>query len=129
MAGRVALVQVISGDYVQTVERLRTLLPRVIEELPSPRFFGVILTVVMVMAFLAQALAERGGFDEALRLALEAIRRAEQLDPRYSLVAACLWAGRVHLRRGDLGAATRVLERSVDIARAVNAATALPSAA
>ena len=129
MTGRVALSQMFLGGYGPVIAELRSILPRVREETPKPRFFGLILTAVMILDPLAQVLAERGEFDEATLLADEAIRRAEQLDPRYSLATACYWAGRVHLRRGELARATELLERSLGVCRAVNAAAVLPLAA
>jgi len=84
---------------------------------------------VTALAFLAPPLAERGRFDEAIAAAEDALRRAEAHEPRYSLPFAAWSAGYTHLRRGDLGPATRMLELAVDRSRAAGLPIVFPVAA
>jgi class 3 adenylate cyclase/tetratricopeptide (TPR) repeat protein len=77
-------------------------------------------------AWLADVLSQLGRFDEAIGHAEAAVRIAEAADhPKPHWASRCentlyvglLDFGLVHLRRGDLPRATRVLERGLDLCR------------
>src|SRR3989442_7787466 len=64
-------------------------------------------------AVLARVLAERGVFDEADTHGQEAIRIAEALDHRYSVVVGCLDLAYLKSIRGKLSQAAGLVERAV----------------
>jgi class 3 adenylate cyclase/tetratricopeptide (TPR) repeat protein len=68
-------------------------------------------------ADLGDVLSQLGRFDEAIRHAEAAVRIAEEADHSYTLCRGLFDLGLVHLRRGDLPRATRVLERDLDLCR------------
>jgi tetratricopeptide (TPR) repeat protein len=68
-------------------------------------------------AWLADVLSQLGRFDEAIGHAEAAVRIAEAADHPNTLYVGLLDFGLVHLRRGDLPRATRVLERGLDLCR------------
>jgi tetratricopeptide (TPR) repeat protein len=62
-------------------------------------------------------LAELGRFDEAIGHAAAAVQIAETADHPFTLYIGLLSLGAVHLRRGDLPRAIRVLARGHDLCR------------
>ena len=70
-------------------------------------------------AFLADVLSQLGRFDEAIGQAEAAVQTAEAADHPGTLYSGLFYLGVVHLRRGDLPRATRVLERCPDLGRTV----------
>jgi tetratricopeptide (TPR) repeat protein len=68
-------------------------------------------------ATLADVLSELGRFDAAIGHAQAAVRVAETADHPHTLYFGLFALGLIHLRRGDLPRATRVLERSLDHSR------------
>jgi tetratricopeptide (TPR) repeat protein len=68
-------------------------------------------------AYLCRMLADLGRFDEAIGHADIAVRIAEVADHPFTLYQGLSDLGRAHLRRGDLLAATRALERCLDLCR------------
>ncbi len=124
-----AIVDFPRGEYRAAAESLRELVSELGEEGPTPRFFGINLLSATALTFLGTVLAELGEFDEALAAADEALRRAEAHEPRYGPVFATWSGGYAHVRRGELGPATRMLERSLEGARAMSANIGLPATA
>jgi tetratricopeptide (TPR) repeat protein len=84
-------------------------------DLRSVRFGTSAIQSATSGAFLADVLSELGRFDEAIGHAETAVRTAEAADHAYTLYYGLLNLGRVHLRRGDLPRATRILERGLDL--------------
>src|SRR5262249_28311789 len=78
---------------------------------------------------LARCLAELGEFEESLDAGRRAVAFAEELGSPYSMAAACSGLGHGSLVKGDLPAATRVLERACSVAREANLALYRPQAA
>jgi DNA-binding SARP family transcriptional activator len=68
-------------------------------------------------AHLAEVLSELGRFDDAIERAETSVQTAEEADNPFTLNFGLFALGRVHLRRGDLPRATRVLERGHDLCR------------
>jgi tetratricopeptide (TPR) repeat protein len=124
-----ALVHYPLGDCRLACESLEALAADLGDEDPRPRLYGIMLFSVTTLAFLAPPLAERGRFDEALAAAEEALRRAEAHEPRYSLPFAAWSSGYASLRRGDLAAATKMLELAVDGSRTAGLPILFPVAA
>jgi class 3 adenylate cyclase/tetratricopeptide (TPR) repeat protein len=109
-AGRRAL-----GDYREALPALRrslVLLP------PAARgeTFGLPgIAAVLTRSHLAWTLAELGEFDEAVRVAQEGLRLAEERRDPYSLAYALLGLGGTLVRRGQMWEAKGVLERGVGL--------------
>jgi tetratricopeptide (TPR) repeat protein len=78
---------------------------------------------------LASALAERGLFGDAVRHGQAAMELAEEVGHPYSMAVACLHAGRVHTRQGDLGRARPPLSRSCSLAQELTIGFLIPWAA
>ena len=93
------------------------------------RFGAPIVQSALARAHLADALSQIGRFDEAVRHAEEAVRIAEEADHPLSLYWGLFDLGLVSLRRGDLGRATRVLERCLDLCRTWQLVVGGPAAA
>jgi tetratricopeptide (TPR) repeat protein len=72
---------------------------------------------VLARTWLVSCLAEIGEFARAAPLAQEAVRLAEASGEPWSLVDACLGTGILHLRRGEIAAATGILSRGLDVSR------------
>jgi tetratricopeptide (TPR) repeat protein len=75
---------------------------------------------------LADVLAQLGRFHEAIGHGETAVRIAEAADHPLTLSWGLLFLGRVHLGRGDLPRATRVLERGLDLCRTWQFAVGAP---
>jgi tetratricopeptide (TPR) repeat protein len=108
----------VAGGY----QRVDELFQRILDLLAGERFrerCGLAgFPVAMSRFFWTLALAERGDFDQGMRVAEEAIRVAEVLDHPYSLVYAVRAPGRVHGAKGDFEQAIRLTEQAVEIGRA-----------
>jgi len=124
-----ALVHYPRGECRLACDELGDLAADLGDESPRPHLYGIMLFSVTTLGFLAPPLAERGRFDEALAAAAEALRRARAHEPRYSLPFAAWSSGYASLRRGDLGAATAMLELAVDRSRAAGLPIVFPAAA
>jgi tetratricopeptide (TPR) repeat protein len=77
-------------------------------------------------ADLANVLSQLGRFDEAIGHAEASVQTAEMADHSFTLYIGLFDLGRVHLRRGDLPRATRVLERCLDLCRTRQFAFGIP---
>jgi predicted ATPase/class 3 adenylate cyclase len=84
-------------------------------DLRYERFGALHNLSAMSEALFADALSERGRFDEAIKHARAAVRAAEATAHLNTVPNALLNLGRAHLRRGHLLLAIPVLERSLDI--------------
>ncbi len=81
------------------------------------RFGAPAIQSALSGASLADLLSELGRFDEAIGHAEAAVQIAEVADHPFTLYFGLFSLGLVHLRRGDLPRATRVLERCLDLCR------------
>ena len=124
-----ALVHYPKGDCREACDSLGRLAANVGEEGPRPPLYGIMLFSVTTLGFLALPLAERGRFDEAIAAAEDALRRADAHEPQYSLPFAAWTVGYVNLRRGDLGAAAKMLELAADRSRTGGLPLVFPVAA
>ncbi len=103
------------GDYPQAIAFARRNVVSLEGDLIHERFGMALLPSVYSRSVLVSALAEVGAFVEGSARGAEGIRIAEAVDHPYSLVFACLGAGRLYLRKGDLSEAISVLERGVTV--------------
>jgi tetratricopeptide (TPR) repeat protein len=114
------------GDYRQAVDCGQKILHWLEGDLSRQRFDQATYPAVYARWFLADSLAERGEFDEAIARGQEAVRIAEAVDHPYSLVVACLSLGYAYGVKGELGHAVRLLERGLAAAEDWNFALLSP---
>ena len=111
------------GDYRRAAEHERRAAEFPRDE-PAPGGFGPTQAGspagfrAVSLGWLARCLAEIGEFDEGIALGREAVRLAEEIHRPYTLVSACWGLGYLHGVRGDLDAATLLLDRALTAARA-----------
>src|SRR2546428_345315 len=80
-------------------------------------------------SWLGRCLGEMGQFSEGESVALEGLRRAEDLDHPLSVVIACFGLGRVYLLQGVVPKAIATLERGLQLARSLAFEAWLPLSA
>jgi class 3 adenylate cyclase/tetratricopeptide (TPR) repeat protein len=122
------------GDYRRAAEVLRAVVHAPEPEWPTGAFGGMVIGSwaafqAITLAWLARCLTEMGEFEEALDAGTRALAVAEDVGSPYSLTVACLGLGYSSLGKGDLDAATRVLERAHSLAREARLALLRPQAA
>ena len=105
------------GEFSDAVTLLERNVVALKGDLRAERFGAPAIQSAASGAWLADALSELGRFDEAIGHAEAAAKIAEAADHPYTLYFGLSSLGRVHLRRGDLPRATRVLERGLDHCR------------
>jgi tetratricopeptide (TPR) repeat protein len=105
----------IIGDYGRATDHCRRNVATIKRELTYERLGLTGLPSVLSRIWLAWALAERGEFAEAMKHARDALSVAEAADQPYSMAAACLGIGEVHLVQGALEQAVPVLERAIGV--------------
>jgi class 3 adenylate cyclase/tetratricopeptide (TPR) repeat protein len=108
------------GNYPKAVEALRRNLLPLDSPVVRERFGGTALPFAYSRTSLALALAERGGFVEAVVRCTEAIHIAEAVGHAYSVAVTYRGMGLLHLMRGDLHQATLALEHALEICRGVD---------
>jgi tetratricopeptide (TPR) repeat protein len=86
-------------------------------DLRSGRFGAPGIQSAMSGAWLADVLSELGRYDEAIGHAEAAVQIAEAADHPFTLNWGLFDLGLVHLRRGNLLRAARVLERGLELCR------------
>jgi tetratricopeptide (TPR) repeat protein len=119
------------GDYRRAAEHERRAAEFPRDE-PAPGGFGPTQAGspagfrAVSLGWLARCLAEIGEFDEGIEVGREAVRLAEEIDRPYTLVSACWGLGYLHGVRGDLDAATQLLDRALTAARGAGLTRLLP---
>ncbi|HWN02077.1 MAG TPA: adenylate/guanylate cyclase domain-containing protein [Candidatus Dormibacteraeota bacterium] len=119
------------GDYRRAAEHERRAAEFPRDE-PAPGGFGPTQAGspagfrAVSLGWLARCLAEIGEFDEGIEVGREAVRLAEEIDRPYTLVSACWGLGYLHGVRGDLDAATLLLDRALTAARGAGLTRLLP---
>jgi tetratricopeptide (TPR) repeat protein len=98
-------------------------------ELRYERFGAPAIQSALSASCLADTLSQLGRFEEAVVHGEEAVRTAEVADHPFTLWWGVFGLGLVHLRRGDLPRAIRLLERSLDLCRTWQFVTATVPAA
>jgi class 3 adenylate cyclase/tetratricopeptide (TPR) repeat protein len=106
-----------AGDYREAQTFQESILRLIPSERNRERFGRAVLPAVNARSNLADAQAQRGLFDEAVRHGESAIALAEEVGHPYSLAIACSVVGRVHTLRGDLAPANLRLSRARSLAR------------
>jgi class 3 adenylate cyclase/tetratricopeptide (TPR) repeat protein len=121
------------GDYRRASEVLRAVTESPATEWRTGGFTGMVVGSwaafqAITLAWLARCLAELGEFEESIDAGRRAVALAEELGSPYSMAAASSGLGYGLLVKGDLPAATRVLERACSVAREANLALYRPQA-
>jgi tetratricopeptide (TPR) repeat protein len=112
-----------TGDYRRAEELLQKVLQLLEEGQRSRERFGQAgFPAVMARFFLDWVLVDQGRFREGIGHGQEAIRIAETLDHPYSLAAMYSVLGYLHVAKGELNQAVRLLERGVALSREWNLA-------
>ena len=111
------------GDFRRACECCQRNIDGLGDDVIHERFGEPFLPSVLSRTFLVRSLAELGAFADGLMRAEEALRIAERLDQRDSVLATCQALGFLHLRRGALDDAIRWLERGRGLCEAWNIRT------
>ena len=108
------------GDYRQAEDRLLNVLQLLEGDLSRERLGLAGFPVLMARSYLTWTLADQGKFMEGIVQSQEGLRFAEPLDHPYSLVATYWTLACLHITRGELGDAVRLLERGLTLSREWN---------
>ena len=119
----------ILGDHRRAMGLLRSNVESLAGDLLRQRFGMIGLPAVLSRGWLARCLAELGAFPEGMAHAEEAVRIAEAVDHPNSLILAYHGVGLLSLRQRDLSRAIPVLERCLDLCRALDFRLLFPEAA
>jgi tetratricopeptide (TPR) repeat protein len=119
----------ILGDHRRAMGLLRSNVESLAGDLLRQRFGMIGLPAVLSRGWLARCLAELGAFPEGMAHAEEAVRIAEAVDHPNSLILAYHGVGLLSLRTKDLSRAIPVLERCLDLCRALDFRLLFPEAA
>lgn len=117
------------GDYRRALECLRRTAAAMVGEREYERYGLPGLLSVLSRGRLGVSAAELGTFAEGAAEGQKALRIAESVDHPFTLTVACFGLGDLALAQGDLRTAIPVLERGLEICRAANVRTWLPSVA
>ncbi len=109
-----------TGDYRRAEDLLRKVLQLLEGDLSRERLGQAGFPAVAARYSLTWVLADRGKFEEGIAHGQEGIRLAEALDDPYSLAAACWYLASLHIARGELSHAVRLLERGLALSREWN---------
>ena len=108
------------GDYRQAEDRLLNVLQLLEGDLSRERLGLAGFPVLMARSYLTWTLADQGKFMEGIVQSQEGLRFAEPLDHPYSLVATYWTLACLHITRGELDDAVRLLERGLTLSREWN---------
>jgi tetratricopeptide (TPR) repeat protein len=84
------------------------------------RFGQVGFPAVLARCYLTWTFADLGKFKDGIAHGQEGIRLADSLDHPFSQAAACWTLAHLHIIRGELGRAVRLLERGLALSREWN---------
>jgi tetratricopeptide (TPR) repeat protein len=110
-------IHVERGEFSDAATLLERNVVTLAGERRSERFGSPFIQSALSGAWLADALAQLGRFDEAIEHVDAAVQIAEAAEHPLSLFPGVFYLGLAHLRHGDLPRATRVLERCRDLCR------------
>lgn len=111
------LASMTSGDHRRADVALRTVVRRLQGERVRERFGQVSFPAVAARSYLVFSLAERGEFEEGIRLGEEGLRLAETLDHPYSLGLISSNVAYLYTVKGDLDRALVLIEHSDALSR------------
>jgi tetratricopeptide (TPR) repeat protein len=109
-----------TGDYRRAEDLLLKALPLLEGDRSRERFGQSAFPAASVRSHLTWGFANQGKFKEGIAYGQESLRLAEALDHPYSLAWACWALAYLHLIRGELDHAVRLLERGLALTREWN---------
>ncbi|HSR71811.1 MAG TPA: hypothetical protein VLL72_05460 [Kiloniellales bacterium] len=116
------------GDYPRAIAYLRENIALIQGDALYERHGLTSLASVVSRIWLGWALAECGAFSEAIAQVKDGLSIAETADQPYSIAAAWLGLGQIHLLQGDLAGAAVALERCATISETWHLSLILPAA-
>jgi class 3 adenylate cyclase/tetratricopeptide (TPR) repeat protein len=125
----VGQIYYVLGDYARASDFFRRNVTALVGKAARERFGLPQLPSVHSRTCLVWALAERGDFDEAVRVSDEAVGIAESMADPLNAVVACSGVGVLRWRQGEWTAAIAALERAMRLIREANIALWLPRVA
>jgi DNA-binding winged helix-turn-helix (wHTH) protein/tetratricopeptide (TPR) repeat protein len=108
------------GDYREAQESLLEVVRLLKGGLSEERFGLPGFPGVLARSYLTWVFGDRGKFEEGIAHGREGIRLAEELGHPYSLTHACSYLAHLHITKGNLGDAVRLIERGLAVARKWN---------
>jgi len=126
---RLAQSYYVLGDFRRMLTLLRDVVASLEANPKAERFGTPFFLSVGSRSWLGRCLGEMGQFSEGEGVALEGLRRAEDLDHPLSVVIACFGLGRVYLLQGVVPKAIATLERGLQLARSLAFEAWLPLSA
>ena len=117
VSGHLGAALAARGDHHPAVQILSAAVERLRGDIASDTMGTTGVQGVFRRVYLVCSLAELGEFDQALRLAEEAIEIAKVANHVYSLAFSCYGAGTVLALRGEAPRAISVLEQGLELCR------------
>jgi class 3 adenylate cyclase/tetratricopeptide (TPR) repeat protein len=117
------------GDYDRAINHFTRNVDSLVGDQIYERFGLSFFASVGSRNQLVQLLSDRGEFTEAVIHGNEVVRIAEVANHPYNLYTAYYAVGHLHLRKGTIDEAIRVLERSLEICRSWNFRQNIPRVA
>jgi hypothetical protein len=111
------MAHLVCGNFPEGEAHFRWVVERLKGDLATGRFGSTVLLSVFARAYSAFGLTQLGELAAAHRLGMEAVGIAGAADHPLSLATACWGLAHVELARGDLAAATSILERGLELVR------------
>jgi class 3 adenylate cyclase/tetratricopeptide (TPR) repeat protein len=109
-----------TGDYRRAEDHLLKALQLLEGDRSPVRFGQSAFPAASVRSHLTWGFADQGKFKEGIAYGQESLRLAEALDHPYSLAWACWALAYLHIVRGELDHAVRLLERGLALTREWN---------
>jgi tetratricopeptide (TPR) repeat protein len=117
ISGHLGAALAAQGDHHRAVQILSPAVERLRGDLASDTMGTTGVQGVFRRVYLVCSLAELGAFDQALRLAEEAMEIASAANHVYSLAFSCYGAGTVLALRGEAPQGISVLEQGLELCR------------
>ena len=115
-----------TGQYALAVDALMRAVEDIGAERRHERFGTAAVLSVICRSHLVQCLAAMGRFAEGKKFGAEGMQIGEEADHAASMIHMTCSVGMLHLLKGDLSEAARILERSLGLCQSANIPVYLP---